>query len=185
MTLDPSADYHHSVLVRLVPSGDFTKWCTTRHSSRMNGDIDQRRRELLEAYAKEQCGSLNAFAAKIKKSQTQLNGTIRGKKSFGEKLARDLERRVRVAGLPPIGLPVAQDAGNAAEAADSGNMSLTRLQADLLTAFAGLTPKRRKELVGDLAIEVMNNFKGAQKQRRKTRSSNENSGDLANEKISR
>lgn len=87
-------------------------------------EIQDIRRRALEAQIKALSTTVNAFAKTIGKSQPLLADVLRGAKGFGERLARDIERRAGWAdklldhepgdrvGEPMIryGLPISPDA---------------------------------------------------------------------------
>lgn len=91
-------DYHHTVLDTATPFGDFPKWCeesqTYGVSDDANEEVQKARRETLSVYIRKHFGSINAFANALERKQPQLNETLNGDRSFGEKLARSLEGEV-------------------------------------------------------------------------------------------
>lgn len=56
---------------------------------------DIRRKRLRELVDERSAGNITAFADKVKKSSSQINDMLAARKPFGEKVARDLERRCR------------------------------------------------------------------------------------------
>jgi hypothetical protein len=62
---------------------------------------DIRRRRLAEVIDRKTNGNVAAFGRMVKKSSTQLNDMLAGRKSFGEKVARDIENHAK---LPPLSL---------------------------------------------------------------------------------
>jgi len=56
---------------------------------------DIRRKRLRDLIAEMADGNITAFAGKVKKSPSQINDMLASRKPFGEKVARDLERRCR------------------------------------------------------------------------------------------
>jgi hypothetical protein len=118
------ADYHHTVLKDATPFRDFTERCwvaDTAEVPELPTQTDQEaRREVLAAYVRVHFGSVNAFANALGRKQPQLNETLKGERSFGEKLARALEAEiVALRGtaewrhLPPLEFDVAADSHSA------------------------------------------------------------------------
>jgi ABC-type transporter Mla subunit MlaD len=81
-----------------TPFRDFTKRCwlvdTFGVSEESTKSVQDARRDLLNAYIRAHFGSVNAFANALGRKQPQLNETLKGSRSFGEKLARALEAEV-------------------------------------------------------------------------------------------
>jgi hypothetical protein len=63
-------------------------------SDEANQEAQNGRRSTLAAFIREHFGSINAFANALDRKQPQLNETLKGERSFGEKLARSLESEV-------------------------------------------------------------------------------------------
>lgn len=85
------SEYHHTVIRNATPSGDFTKWCVELQ----NGDMDiqaARRQALLRYIRDHHDGNVTEFAAAVGKSQSQIAWMLKGKKPFGERVARSIER---------------------------------------------------------------------------------------------
>jgi len=59
-----------------------------------NEAAQKARRSTLAAFVRQHFGSINAFAIALDRKQPQLNETLNGARSFGEKLARSLEEEV-------------------------------------------------------------------------------------------
>lgn len=85
-----------------TPIGQFTGWCTAAHNRRVAELAPVRRRNLRRVIdAEPYVGNATAFANAIQMSPPQLANTLTGSggKSFGEKLARKIERAAK---LPPM-----------------------------------------------------------------------------------
>lgn len=63
-------------------------------SEESNSEAQTARREVLRSFIDQHFGSINSFALALERKQPQLNETLKGERSFGEKLARSLEQEV-------------------------------------------------------------------------------------------
>lgn len=93
-----SADYHHNLILKATPFRDFTEWCAQADNLRV--DIQDARRRNLRAHIDAAFGgNVSLFAKMIGKSQSQLADTLDGRKPFGEKVARNIERSAGLVSL--------------------------------------------------------------------------------------
>jgi hypothetical protein len=113
--------YHHTVTCFATPFGDFTKWCKTGQLGNMaikDVRIARLQAVLLASYN----GNKSAMAAKATESRGQLRNPsffselLGGKKSFGEKLARSLEKELKLE-VGSLDQPIDQNGSNAVPAA--------------------------------------------------------------------
>lgn len=116
-------------------------WCD------MSMDIQDTRRERLRLAIKELAGqNMTGLASRAGKSPSQISDMLSGRKSFGEKVARDLEYRL---GLPVGWLDASPDG---AQQGPSAHQPMTtdelaeRLAAMLKAVPAGLRPAAAKLL---------------------------------------
>lgn len=92
------ADYHHTVLGKSTPSGEFTKRCYPGDTFGVSDEpietVQDARRQALRDYIRLHFGTVNRFALALERKQPQINETLKGSRSFGEKLARALEQEI-------------------------------------------------------------------------------------------
>lgn len=91
------------MLWNATPFGDFTKRCNSGDNIHVKIQ-DVRRENLRRLIAERHGNNVSAFAESIGKSQSQIADTIDGRKSFGEKVARNIEE---LAQLAPLSLDTA------------------------------------------------------------------------------
>jgi plasmid maintenance system antidote protein VapI len=101
--------YHHTVYGNATPFGDFTFRCTPDHNSEMQ--IQAARRSALRAYIRKHHskpglsdGNVTEFARSIGMAQSQIADMLDGRKSFGEKVARKIEKLLERHGKPSVQL---------------------------------------------------------------------------------
>jgi hypothetical protein len=100
------AHYHHTVTLNATPFREFTKWCLSGQMRRM--DIAVTRRSNLKAYVISALADNNSELARLtRRVPSFFNDLFAGRKSFGEKLARKLEKQL---GLPHMSLDEPSDA---------------------------------------------------------------------------
>ncbi len=116
-------------------------------SDQANEEVQRQRREILLAYIREHfSGSVNGFATALERKQPQISETLKGLRSFGEKLARGLEGEVDALRSRPEWkhLPALRFEG------DSGAETHPRL-AKLIAIFESIPDERTQDLLIEVA----------------------------------
>jgi hypothetical protein len=95
-------DYHHTVISNATPFGEFTNWCRSVQNSPMRiVELAAIRRANLQRYVDERLAgnvsALNRLYRGGKGAPSYFNDLLAGRKSFGEKVARALERVLSLA----------------------------------------------------------------------------------------
>jgi hypothetical protein len=114
-------DYHHTVIFDATPFGEFTKRCKSGQLSYM--DIQAIRRRNLRAHLNGAYGGnmSRLAAAADQRSPSYFSDLLRGersKKSFGEKIARKLEKQLGLA-TNSLDIPNDDETLNVAEGVQS------------------------------------------------------------------
>lgn len=96
--------YHHTVMPIATPFGDFTNWCccgSISHMSKKDADAALRRKNLQRWIDGKYGGNKSAAARAADKPPTQFTDMINNpKRSFGAKLAREIEEKFKSLGMP-------------------------------------------------------------------------------------
>lgn len=117
---------------------------------------DIRRRRLALAITSLANGSQAEFARLCRKAPQKVSGMLRGTESFGEKIARDMEKKV---GLPAGWLDTAEDGAESAGASISHDeliVELRILSSALVAALATHLPCAAAEAGQALRKQVLN-----------------------------
>jgi hypothetical protein len=137
-------DYHHTVISNATPFGEFTNWCGDVQTSPMKiAELAAIRRTNLRRYVDEKLAGnvseLNRRYRDGKGAPSYFNDLLAGRKSFGEKVARAIEKSLNLAPgqLDLRDSPLTQVAGKEDLADDH-----------LIGIIATLTPAEKRQLMG-------------------------------------
>lgn len=100
--LKSMTDYHHTVITNATPFGEFTNWCSGLQTSPMKiVELAGIRRTNLRRYVDEKLdgnvSELNRRYRGGKGAPSYFNDLLAGRKSFGEKVARAIEKALNLA----------------------------------------------------------------------------------------
>jgi hypothetical protein len=95
-------DYHHTVISNATPFGEFTEWCFDVQTSPMKiAELAAVRKVNLQRYVDKKLdgnvSALNRLYRDGKGAPSYFNDMLAGRKSFGEKVARALEKALSLA----------------------------------------------------------------------------------------
>lgn len=158
-SLNSMPDYHHTVIERATPFGDFTGWCRSSDNKRMTRKqkADIRRanlRRFIDLHMERNLSELARCYAKYKGGRaarpTFFSDVMRGEKGFGETLAEDLENAVRLktGQLSLADSPLELREPLAKKAAEALTVELSGLngdESDEVLAFVQELKTRRKQ----------------------------------------
>lgn len=164
--------YHHTVIQNATPFRDFTGRCKSGDTYIV--DIQEVRRKQLRKWIDGHHDEVvSRFAVAVRKQQSQIADMLDGRKSFGERVARDLEERADM----PVGYLDAAGAAAETHRETLWNVNLSREEAEVGREWGKLAEPLRSTMRQQIELLVAAAERDSRSKKRDSKTKRPRSGD--------